>query len=159
MLDNAISVFRTLQSYADSILSDITAEECCRQPWPGANHAAWTVGHMAIALDRHAAFVGAESKLGEWKALFGKGSEPKTDASEYPPWEDLVQGFRDACGRMTDAAAAATPEQLAVENTYVSPETMPTIGDFVTFSMTAHTAMHLGQLAAWRRALGRPVLF
>ena len=30
----------------------------------------------------------------------------------------------------------------------------PTVGDFVIFLMTAHEMDHLGQIAAWRRAMG-----
>jgi len=30
----------------------------------------------------------------------------------------------------------------------------PTVGDFAIFLMTAHEMDHLGQIAAWRRAMG-----
>ena len=33
---------------------------------------------------------------------------------------------------------------------------MPTIGDFAVIMMTTHEAGHLGQVTAWRRAMGLP---
>ncbi len=36
---------------------------------------------------------------------------------------------------------------------------MPTLGDGMTFLLTGHFWMHLGQLSAWRRACGMPPLF
>jgi uncharacterized damage-inducible protein DinB len=32
----------------------------------------------------------------------------------------------------------------------------PTVGDQMVFMMTAHEMDHLGQMAAWRRAMGLP---
>ena len=33
---------------------------------------------------------------------------------------------------------------------------MPTIGDGLGYLLVAHEANHLGQLSAWRRAMGMP---
>ena len=30
----------------------------------------------------------------------------------------------------------------------------PTVGDFVDYLLSAHEANHIGQIAAWRRAMG-----
>ena len=35
-------------------------------------------------------------------------------------------------------------------------EILPTLGDALLQVVSAHTAFHAGQLAAWRRAIGRP---
>ncbi len=35
-------------------------------------------------------------------------------------------------------------------------EILPTLGDALLQIVSAHTAFHAGQLAAWRRAIGRP---
>ncbi len=159
MLTPAIHTFRESISYCDGLVADIAAEDFCTQPARGMNHPAWIVGHLAFSADRHATFIGGEQKLLAWKELFGKGSPLLADAAAHPSKDELMAAWHDAAKRYLATAEAATPEQLAAPQDYVRPENFPTLGDFITFSMTAHTAIHLGQLSAWRRAMGRPSLF
>ena len=158
MLTPAINTFRVNVGYCDGLVADIAAEDFCEQPVPGMNHPAWIIGHLAFAADRHTGMLGAEPQLGDWRELFGKGSA-LDDASKYPSKAEVMAAWHGAAERYIAAAEAATPEQLAAPHEYVQPDKLPTLGDFITFSMTAHTATHLGQLSAWRRAMGRPSLF
>lgn len=159
MLEEPVRVLRFLQAYGDGLAAAIPAEDFAKQPAPGMNPPAWIFGHLAFALDRHATFVGGEQHLGDWKEKFGKGSMPSADAADYPTKDELLAAWRGAIDRIIAAVESAPPEAFAVENTYVAPESLPTIGDFLTFSMTGHTSLHLGQLSAWRRAIGQPSLF
>lgn len=159
MLAEQINVLRFLQSVGDGLVADIADDDFCRQPVAGMNHPAWILGHLAYALDRHATFVGAQQHYADWQDLFGKGSTPTDDASKYPAKEELIAAWHGAIDRVIAGVQAATPEELAKPNEYVRPEALPTLGDFLTFSMTGHTATHLGQLSAWRRADGRAPLF
>ena len=53
-----------------------------------------------------------------------------------------------------DAAKLAQPHPAEKARRY-----FPTLGDHVVYAMTAHEMDHLGQLAAWRRAMGlKPAL-
>ncbi|MEO1496033.1 MAG: DinB family protein [Planctomycetota bacterium] len=157
MLKPAINTLRFLRDYGDSLLADISASEFADQPVPGMNPPAWIVGHMAYALDRHATLVGLEPKLARWKDLFAKGSSP--GGSPYPHKDNLVSAWREAIDRLIAGVEAAPDETLAGPNEYLPTEKLPTVGDFLTYSMAGHTATHLGQLSAWRRAAGRPPLF
>ena len=37
-------------------------------------------------------------------------------------------------------------------------ETLPTLADLLSYLLSTHEAMHLGQLSAWRRQLGLPAV-
>ena len=50
-----------------------------------------------------------------------------------------------------------TPLNVALFRLFLSEKRrahFPTVGDFAIFLMTAHEMDHLGQIAAWRRAMG-----
>ena len=56
---------------------------------------------------------------------------------------------------MAEVVSAADP---AVFETPFPDErrrpTFPTLGDYTAFVMTTHEGSHIGQIAAWRRAMG-----
>lgn len=153
------SVLRFMQGYGDMLLSDIAADEMIRQPTPAANHPAWIVGHMAYASDVHVQYAGGVPQLSGWSGRFGRGSMPSDDPSQYPGKDELFAAWHAANNRLIDAVQAATPEQLGQPTQGPLGESFPTVGDFFTFLMTGHTSLHLGQLSAWRRAMGKPHLF
>ena len=66
-----------------------------------------------------------------------------------PPASAVSMRLRDLAGEPVDAHHAVVLAQpVAVART---PRT---VGDFAIFLMTAHEMDHLGQIAAWRRAMG-----
>jgi len=66
-----------------------------------------------------------------------------------------LSALKDQHTRNTEAIKNADAESMAAphpnENTR---KYFPTIGDMVTFLITGHEMEHLGQIAAWRRAMG-----
>jgi hypothetical protein len=52
---------------------------------------------------------------------------------------------------LSEADTAALAQPLANEKMRAH---FPTVGDFAIFLMTSHEMDHLGQIAAWRRAMG-----
>ncbi|MGL4512157.1 MAG: DinB family protein [Lacipirellulaceae bacterium] len=159
MLTNAINVLRYLEGYGDSLVADVGPEDFCRRPLPGMNHPAWVFGHLAYASDRHGTLLGNEQRLLDWQPLFAKGSAASDDPTGYPTKDDLLAAWRAANARLIAAVESASPEKLASPNEYLKNPLLPTIGDFLTYSMTGHTSSHLGQVSAWRRACGRPAMF
>lgn len=159
MFEEQVNVLRLLQGIGDGLLADIAAEDFCKQPLPAMNHPAWILGHLTFATDRHATFVGAEQQHADWDGLFGKGSTPEADLGKYPSKEELIAAWHGSNNRIITGVQAASPETLAAPNEHVRPEALPTLGDFLTFSMVGHTSTHLGQLSAWRRASGFEPLF
>ena len=64
-------------------------------------------------------------------------------------YEEKFGNAVKAADAATLAATLATPHPHEGARKY-----FPTIGDHVVFLMTSHEMDHLGQLAAWRRAMG-----
>lgn len=159
MCDTAIKILRGMQGYGDALVADVDAADFCKQPLPGMNHPAWILGHLAIAADGHSTYLGGEKQLDDWADKFGRGSTPTTDPADYPSKDELLEAWHAANERLIAAAQSATPEMLTQPNRGPLNDQLPTVGEFVVFSMTAHTAMHLGQLATWRRAMGRKPMF
>lgn len=159
MFDREAKILRTLQDYGDALMQDLHAEEMCSQPTPDCNHAAWLVGHLAYAADAHSQYAGETPRLDSWQSLFGMGSTPKPSMQAYPTKDELIDAWHDANERLVAAAKGAGPVLLDQPTLGPLVETLPTVADFLAFSMTGHTATHVGQLSAWRRAIGRPKLF
>ena len=159
MLTTAINVLRFLEGYGDMLVADVSPEDFCRQPLPGMNHPAWVFGHLAYASDRHGTLVGNDQRLGDWQGMFAKGSATSDDPANYPSKDELLAAWKAANSRLIAAVEGASPERLATPNTYLPNGLLPTLGDFLAYSMTGHTSSHLGQVSAWRRADGRPPLF
>lgn len=159
MFEDEARVLRFMQGYGDMLLADVEPEDMCRQPVAGMNHPAWIVGHLAMSADQHSVSAGGRRELKAWGERFGFGSEPTAEADAYPGKDELIEAWHDANERLIAAAQSATEAQLAAPTHGPLGEAYPTVAHFLTFSMTGHTSLHLGQLSAWRRADGRPRLF
>lgn len=161
-LEQEIKVYRFQQGYAEMLLAGLEADKASALICDGGVNPAWIIGHLGFVSNRIVSMLGGESQIDieAWKPLFGGGSQPSTDPSAYPSWDELLSVFRQGHEDLTAAAAGATAEQLAAPNPNARmKEALPTIQDFLGFVMTAHIAMHLGQLSTWRRVQGHPPLF
>ncbi|MEM7681101.1 MAG: DinB family protein [Planctomycetota bacterium] len=159
MFERETAVLRFMQSYGDDLLADIEPDAMCRQPVPGLNHPAWIVGHLAIAADGHSQYAGGTPELGHWKERFGFASKITANPSDYPDKQELIEAWHAANERLIHAVSTADDALLDKPTTGPMGAQLPTYREFLAFSMTGHTAMHLGQLSAWRRADGRAPLF
>ncbi|WP_221435537.1 DinB family protein [Algisphaera agarilytica] len=154
-----ITVLRFMQGYGDDLVADIEPQDMCKQPVVGMNHPAWILGHLAMAVDSHAESVGGTPQLIDWRDRFGFGTTLTTDPADYPAKSELIETWHAANDRFIAAVSSASPEDLSKPTLGPAALGLPTVGDYTSFSLTAHTALHLGQLSAWRRADGRPPLF
>jgi uncharacterized damage-inducible protein DinB len=112
--------------------------------------------------------LGLERDLSEeWRELFerrGPGDprlpDPARDA--YPPMETLLaelerqhsrveRAWRD---KLANGGASGTELEASIDWRF--GDALPTLSDATVFLAVSHEAMHLGQLAAWRRARGLP---
>jgi hypothetical protein len=160
MLDLFLPLYNFNLAYTHKLVDDIPDERLCEQPVPGVsmNHAAFLIGHLAWSKDRLAEMLGGgPSQFPDaWKPLFAMGSKPLPDRAAYPSKAELLAAFDAAHARLPEAVNNASPELLASP----APERMrsrfPTMQNVVVGMMVGHFAMHLGQLSAWRRALGFP---
>ena len=81
--------------------------------------------------------------------------EPPSQLSADVLIEKLRGEFEQLCRDVTTAVNASDSATLATPHPHEGTRKhFPTIGDMVVFLMTSHEMDHLGQLAAWRRAMG-----
>lgn len=134
---------------------------------PGiANHAAWTMGHLALVLSRCAQmldgrglpeedFLSADGRGGTAERFDTEsvcyGSVPGTDPALYPLWDRCRGVFDAALERTATAFGDSTPERLADSEKWGASEVV--MGDLAT-RMAVHIGMHAGQIIDLRRGLG-----
>ncbi len=147
--------------YLKLLLEGIDAGKLAAQPLLGMNHPLWIVGHVACAIELCSNLSGANYKAPEgWDALFGMKSEPVGDASKYPDIQTLLAELDKGVESISPALDSITDAQLAAQMPDEGFRSkMPTIGDGLTFMLNGHVTFHVGQLSAWRRAIGLPPLF
>jgi uncharacterized damage-inducible protein DinB len=158
MVPELVSCFERTVAFLQESVADLSDDDMVLQPPGVPNHAAWTFGHVIHTCEAMAGELGVEPWLpGDWEARFGYGSSPTAVVSHYPGKAALLAALGEASQRLRtallgmDRAALAEPlpdEQLR--------EMLPTKGHALLQVVAAHTAYHAGQLAAWRRAIGRP---
>jgi uncharacterized damage-inducible protein DinB len=159
MIPELIACFDRSLAYIQGVVADLPDEEMVRQPPGVPNHAAWTLGHVIHSCQAIAGELGVAPWLpDDWEGRFGYGSTPSAAAdSGGSSKAALLASLADASDRVR-AALLATEERmlngpLPDERTR---EILPTVGAALLQVVAAHTAFHAGQLAAWRRAIGRP---
>ena len=71
------------------------------QPTPrGGNHPMWVLGHITfIEAGVPSIIFGEPHPLERWAPLFAPGTEPKSDASAYPAFDDVLRTYREARAR------------------------------------------------------------
>jgi hypothetical protein len=128
----------------------------------GGNRPLWVLGHLvhSEAGMVQGFILGKPNPLAKWDDLFGTGSEPVADASQYPPLAELLSEFDRARAENLKVLAGLTDADLD------SPSKAPpelesmfgTIGQcFVALAL--HVTFHAGQVADARRAAGRKPVF
>jgi DinB superfamily len=161
MMQHVVYVYGFNLKFAKGLVADLTAEQMCQQPHGVVNHPAWSLGHLAASKVGLLKFLGHDASLpvGWGEAWAGAGGIPSSDPSGFPSKDELVSTFESLHDRVTTAIKAADAATLAA--TLATPHPIegartyfPTLGDHVVFLMTSHEMDHLGQLAAWRRAMG-----
>jgi hypothetical protein len=163
MLETEIKINQFMIGYCQMLMADIADERLSEQPLPGVNHPAWILGHLAFSGDLAVTRLGGQKKLpAEWTTLFGMGTKISANRAEYPAKAELLQAVEERFGVARQLAQQATAEQLSVPSTSANAQIrqgLPTAREGVAFLLTAHLAVHLGQLSAWRRMIGLSPLF
>ena len=132
------------------------------QPTPnGGNHPLWVLGHLlhseSTLLDGF--ILGQPNRFPEFDGLFSMGSQPTTDASQYPSFDELMGKFeqiRAASLAHLDTLSDADldqPSHAPAENA----DLFGTVGACFS-AMSLHVSFHAGQVADARRAAGRTPL-
>ncbi len=145
--------------YGRDLLEATPENEFCTVPVAGMNHPAWIAGHITLPHRRIATELGSPLEIPDgWVELFGRGSRPRPTPSLYPAKQVLIQAYLEGHKHLAAAFSAATSDQLSATNVRWKPTMITTIGAMAVHAMTTHEALHLGQLSAWRRAMGMPAI-
>ena len=156
MVQHVVFVYGINLKFAKGLVADLTAEQMCQQPHGVVNHPAWSLGHLAASKVGLLRLLGHDASLPEgWGEAFKTGGIPSSDPSGFPSKDELLSTLESLHDRVTTVVKASDSATLATPHPHEGTRKhFPTIGDMVAFLMTSHEMDHLGQLAAWRRAMG-----
>lgn len=147
--------------YAKALVQDISDEQMTTVPSKGLdNHPAFTLGHLISGSAMLAEDLSGEFEMPDnWVELFsrkgpGDPRKPDLDTSKYPPKQLLLKELNNQHNKVKQLLVQMNPDDLTGNLSWRFSNHMPTLMDLVFFMCINHEAMHLGQLAAWRRAMG-----
>ena len=130
-------------------------------PW-GGNHAMWIAGHLAVVEGRLQQMLhGTANPVAQWKPLFDWGTEPISDVTAYPPFDEVLRAYREL--RAKNLGLLEEIGEAGLDRPTKSPppgleEVFRTIGQtFLTIAL--HQTFHGGQASVARRASGRRPFF
>lgn len=139
---------------------DLTEEEFHHQPVPGANSAAWIVGHLAVTNTRFGARYGATGmpELGEnFIARFKPTRQSAGAQAGLGTKEELLGALDVTAEKLMEAIKRLSPEALTAPLPQPAPAVVTNSAEMLIFG-SMHIMMHVGQLSTIRRSLGKPPL-
>lgn len=150
-------------AYAKKLVEDVPETDMTKKPSAGLdNHPAFTIGHLVTAYANLVNNLTGEFILADgFKEIFmrnGPGDPrlPEQDITAYPSKEKLLAEMNKQHQRLVDHLIHLDPKKLKENFEWRFFSFFPTYLDRIMFLCVNHYAMHLGQLAAWRRAMGLP---
>jgi hypothetical protein len=157
MVPELVACFDRSLIFIQELVADLTDEEMVLQPPGVPNHGAWTLCHIIFSCQQIARELGVEPWLpDDWESQFGYGSSPSPLASRYSAKSGVLAALEDASQRLRAALLGIDESTLALPlPDEKAREILPTMAHALLQVVAAHTAFHAGQLAAWRRAIGR----
>lgn len=153
MISELVGIFDYLTTFAENSILDLSETEMVEQRLGVPNHAAWTIGHIIFSCQEIAVELGTKRWLPEsWESKYGYGSAPSSERLEYPSKQVLMKLFADSTSRLR--AALLESDELFLSKR-LSDDDFPTMTHLLLQVVIGHTSYHIGQLAVWRRAIGK----
>ena len=116
------------------------------------NHAAWTLGHLALTMHRASEQIAEATFPLEWDPEpFAFGSSPSARRDDYAPLAEMVERYRRAFAQLLEAVRNAGDEGL---DRAVSWGSGTIAARDLAARMVFHAGAHCGQLVDLRRGLG-----
>jgi hypothetical protein len=144
------------------LVSDMRDRPMTQPTSAGGNHPIWVLGHLAYVEGAVANIVfGVPNPVEHWKPLFDTGSQPTTNAADYPSFDELLTTFRELRAknlkRLADVGEAgldAVPKNVPD----IFKDVMTSVGK--TYLLIAlHQNVHYGEVCDARRVAGiKPLL-
>ncbi len=156
MLRHVLHAYGINLGFAKTLVNDLSTNQMCQQPHGVINHPAWSLGHLAVSEGHLCQLLGVESPVPEgWEEAFRTGGTPSAEVGSYPARDELLNVLGELHEKVGKAVTVADQETLhRIHPNESARKYFPTVGDFAVFLMTSHEMDHLGQIAAWRRAMG-----
>jgi len=158
-----ISSYQFNLEYAKILVDDLSDEWMTYTPAKGLeNHPAFTLGHLVSGAALTAKYLGGPYELPkDWEILFkrngpGDPTLPDPDPSKYPNKKELLEALTTQHKLVEYLILDLDEKRLLAPFSWRFKHHYPTLGDMLTFMCLTHESMHLGQLAAWRRAMDLP---
>jgi uncharacterized damage-inducible protein DinB len=159
-LENLIRDIRTARMYTKDMLSHIDQTDWFRQPTEGVTHVAWQVGHLAVAqyglaLKRVRGEKADDAELisPKFRRLFGKGSTPVPDPTEYPTPKKIRAVFDRVHQQVLDETSGWSEEMLDEATGEPAHPMFETKREAIRWGVQ-HEFIHAGQIGLLRRLLG-----
>lgn len=160
LIQSAILItWKRNRDYALRLVGDLSPAQWHAQPAPGrlVNHPAWIVSHLNVYAPICAAMLRGEPFTDPIDHRYGQKSAVSPNPAEYAPGDELVSIFQMMHDNAQRALEAASDEVFAATNPLERWRVQhPRIGEMLVTLMVKHESFHLGQLSAWRRAMGLP---
>lgn len=147
--------------YALALVDDLDEAEMLAQPVPGVvmNHPAWVLSHLNVYMPVLMTMLDGGVPDDPIDHKHGKKSAPLDDPKAYLPKDRLVEKYSELHEGAEEVFRYAEREVLHSKPTIARfAERFPTIAHVAVHLMIKHECIHLGQLSAWRRAGGRPMV-
>jgi hypothetical protein len=160
MIPQTLNTFSLNLDWLHRLIADLDDTQMVCQPAGIANHPAWTIGHLAQSCEQIGGEIGIAPWLSaDWAERFGTGSKPVANRISYPTKSVLLRSLDDGFRKLSERLTAMTPADLEDPLPDVRyRRVFPTIGHAVLHILTSHTAVHVGQIIVWRRAMGLPAI-
>ena len=157
---------RLCLGYADRLLQDVRPDQFARFANVGgtvihSNHPAFIYGHLSLYAPRIVEQLGGDASglapSTEFQELFSKDAQcvDDPDGSIYPAMNVIVSALQNGYSAAIDALDSAPDEIFEEANPNEAMRSkFPTIGAMHGFYVGGHFMLHMGQMSAWRRAVG-----
>ncbi|NBV64822.1 MAG: DinB family protein [Planctomycetes bacterium] len=146
--------------YGTKLCEDVPADKFGHMPHPNMNSALFNMAHLTIYTERCLQMIGREDLAQtvdpKWEEQFKNGAQCVEQDGRYPGKEAIMKRYVERYTVVASALDAADDAVFTKPNPMGGrmTEMLPTMGAAVMFLCGSHMQMHLGQVSAWRRAMG-----
>jgi hypothetical protein len=152
--------------YADRLLTDVTPDQFARFATPGgqvieSNHPAFIYGHLSLYAPRVVEQLGGDATglapSARFERAFSKDAKcvDDPDGSIYPAMDEIVAALKNGYSKAVETLESAGDELFIEANPNEAMRAkFATIGAMHGFYVGGHFMLHMGQMSAWRRAIG-----
>jgi uncharacterized damage-inducible protein DinB len=155
--DQVLAAFEWTQSQLENSFNAIPPDQYMHQPFPGANHALWMMGHLAT-VDQFflKSLAGADPTLYQkYKGTFFAKSQPSPDPANYPAPLAVRQYFDASRAAFRAWVESLDDEMLLAPLPTEQTKFSKNLAELL-FRLVWHEGMHYGQLTVIRKSLGLP---